>query len=47
MTCELGKRYQCDVCGVTILCTKAGEGSMSCCDAEMTLQQPRNLPSSD
>ena len=47
MASELGKRYECGVCGITILCTKAGEGSVSCCGEETIVQQPRNLPSSD
>lgn len=47
MALQLGKRYQCQPCGTIILCTKAGEGSLTCCDAEMALQDPRKLPSSD
>jgi hypothetical protein len=44
---QLGKRYRCQVCGTEILCTKAGEGVVTCCDKEMELQQPRLIPSSD
>jgi hypothetical protein len=47
MANQLGKRYSCEVCGATVLCTKAGEGSVKCHDAEMVEQQPRKLPSSD
>ena len=47
MANQLGKRYECKVCGSMVLCTKAGEGVIHCCDQEMELQQPRNLPSSD
>ena len=44
---QLGRRYQCDVCGSMVLCTKAGDGMVECCDATMELQLPRKLPSSD
>ena len=47
MANQLGKRYECPVCGTTVLCTKAGDGASYCCDQEMTMQQPRKLPSSD
>lgn len=44
---KLGKRFRCQVCGTEVLCTKAGEGSVVCCDQEMEVQEPRALPSSD
>ena len=44
---ELGKRYRCPTCSTEVLCTKLGEGRISCCGKEMELQQPRPLPSSD
>jgi len=44
---QLGKRYACEVCGTLILCVKQGEGTVMCCDKEMALQAPRELPSSD
>jgi len=44
---QLGKRFRCEVCGTEVLCTKASEGSVICCDKEMTVQEPRPLPSSD
>lgn len=47
MANQLGKRYECSVCGTLVLCTKAGEGTVQCCDQEMVPQQPRQLPSSD
>ena len=47
MSNQLGRRYQCDGCGTTVLCTKAGDGEIQCCDIDMELQQPRKLPSSD
>ena len=34
---QLGRRYQCDVCGSMVLCTKAGDGMVECCDATMEL----------
>ncbi|MDI6776807.1 MAG: desulfoferrodoxin [Syntrophales bacterium] len=47
MANQLGKRYKCSVCGTEVLCTKAGEGAVICCDKEMEVQEPRPLPSSD
>ena len=44
---QLGKRYKCQTCGTEVLCTKAGEGAIFCCDKEMVVMQPRQLPSSD
>lgn len=44
---QLGKRYKCQTCGTEVLCTKAGEGAIYCCDKEMETQEPRPLPSSD
>jgi len=44
---QLGRRYECQVCGTIVLCTKAGEGTILCCGQEMGIQQPRKLPSSD
>ncbi len=35
------------ICGTEILCTKAGEGKLTCCDQEMQAQEPRPVPSSD
>jgi hypothetical protein len=42
-----GKRYCCPACGTEILCTKAGEGQIVCCDKEMEIQEPKPVPSSD
>lgn len=47
MANQLGKRFKCETCGTEVLCTKAGEGSVICCDKEMELQKPKALPSSD
>lgn len=43
----LGKRFKCEVCGTEVLCTKAGEGTVTCCGKEMVMQKPKPLPSSD
>ena len=47
MTNQLGKRYICVTCGISVLCTKSGNGEIECCDVKMELQEPRKLPSSD
>ena len=47
MASQLGRRYRCDECGTTVLCTKGGTGTIRCHGAEMVVQQPRKLPSSD
>ncbi len=44
---QLGKRFKCETCGTEILCTRAGEGVVTCDNKEMSLQQPKALPSSD
>jgi desulfoferrodoxin-like iron-binding protein len=43
----LGKRYRCEACGIEVLCTKAGDGMITCCNQPMTIQEPKPLPSSD
>ena len=47
MVSQLGKRYKCEVCGTEVLCLKAGTGKVICCDKEVTLQEPKPIPSSD
>jgi DNA-directed RNA polymerase subunit RPC12/RpoP len=47
MATQLGKRYKCIKCGTEILCTKAGEGEIACCDTKMEELKLRPLPSSD
>jgi DNA-directed RNA polymerase subunit RPC12/RpoP len=47
MSNQLGKRYRCAKCGTEVLCTKNGEGTVTCCDQEMELVQVKPLPSSD
>ncbi|PJC72619.1 MAG: desulfoferrodoxin, partial [Syntrophobacterales bacterium CG_4_8_14_3_um_filter_49_14] len=41
MANQLGKRYKCSACGTEVLCTKAGEGAVICCDKGMDVQEPR------
>ena len=50
MASQTGKRYVCAKCGTEMLVTKAGEGTLMCCDEEMQIrgatapagsQQPR------
>ena len=43
----LGKRYKCVKCGTEVLCTKTGDGEISCCDTKMEEINIRPLPSSD
>lgn len=47
MANQLGKRFQCEVCGSEVLCIKAGEGEICCCGKAMELMQPKVLPSAD
>jgi len=47
MANQLGRRYVCEVCGTESLCTKAGEGEITCDGQSMKLQVPKALPSSD
>ncbi len=47
MANQLGKRYRCSKCGSEVLCTKTGEGVITCCGQQMEAQEPRQVPSSD
>ena len=47
MASQLGKRYRCQKCGTEALCTKAGEGALTCCGQEMEVQEARPIASSD
>ena len=47
MANQLGKRYECAVCGTVLLCTKAGGGEITCHGKSMQVQAPRQLPSAD
>ncbi|MBI4236468.1 MAG: desulfoferrodoxin [Chloroflexi bacterium] len=47
MAIQLGKRYECEVCGTQALATKASDGALHCCEKEMALQGQRRVPSAD
>ncbi|MEK7848262.1 MAG: hypothetical protein AAB270_05010 [Chloroflexota bacterium] len=47
MANQLGKRSRCATCGMEVLCTKAGQGAVTCHGKEMEVQEPRPIPSSD
>ncbi len=47
MASQLGKRYHCKVCNSEMLCTKVGEGVITCDGQEVELQEAKQLPSSD
>mgnify|MGYP003462423982 FL=1 len=44
---QLGKRLYCKECGIELLCTKAGEGTITCCNVVMELKKPVALPTAD
>jgi hypothetical protein len=44
---QLGKRYSDDELGVEILCTKAGEGSISVGETVLAVKGAKPLPASD
>ena len=44
---QLGKRYRCQKCGTEALCTKAGDGEMTCDGQPMQVQEAKPIPSSD
>jgi hypothetical protein len=44
---QLGKRYVDDEVGVELLCSKAGDGTLTCNGAPMGLKGAKPLPSSD
>ncbi len=35
MANQMGKRYGCADCGVEVVVTKAGEGDLTCCGAQL------------
>ncbi len=41
---KLGKRYKCEVCGTELLCTKAGEGTLVCCENCPAVKHARGRP---
>jgi hypothetical protein len=44
---QLGKRYADEELGLEVLCTKAGDGSLSIGDEPLLLKDAKPLPSSD
>jgi hypothetical protein len=44
---QLGKRYADSETGLEVLCTKAGEGSLSLGDVAIPIKDPKPLPASD
>ncbi len=44
---QLGKRYKHSESGLELLCTKAGEGSLSVGKVLLTTEQAKTLPASD
>ena len=44
---QIGKRYADENLGLEVLCTKAGEGSLSLGDERLHLKDAKPLPSSD
>lgn len=47
MANQLGKRFECKECGLEILCTKAGEGTIQCHGKDMEIKQSVALPTAD
>ena len=47
MVNDLGHRYRCELCSTVVLCIKRGDGRIHCCQQEMVLLAPRELPSAD
>jgi hypothetical protein len=43
----LGKRYADEAIGLEVLCTKAGQGSLSLGDVALGIKEAKPLPSSD
>jgi hypothetical protein len=43
----IGKRYECAQCAAEVLCTKQGDGSLTCCGEQMRLKVAKPLPASD
>jgi len=44
---QVGKRYVNEAATLEILCTKAGDGSLTCGDEVLTVKAAKPLPSSD
>ncbi len=39
MANTVGKRYRCPKCGAEMIITKAGNGTITCCDKPMEIKQ--------
>ncbi|MDD4859533.1 MAG: hypothetical protein PHR56_04945 [Dehalococcoidales bacterium] len=39
MANQVGKRYQCSVCGSEFIVTKAGAGTITCCGKPMEIKK--------
>jgi hypothetical protein len=42
-----GKRYECAECGGQMICTRGGNGSLTCCGEPMSEVEAKALPSAD
>jgi hypothetical protein len=43
----IGKRYECEHCAAEVLCTRPGDGELTCCDTTMRVKTAKPLPASD
>jgi desulfoferrodoxin-like iron-binding protein len=39
MANQMGKRYMCPKCGVEVIITKAGDGTLVCCSQDMVMKK--------
>ena len=44
---QVGKKYECPTCGLTVMCVRKGAGRFTCHGTPMELQGAKPLPSSD
>ena len=42
-----GRRYECSTCQGQLICTKKGDGGLTCCGQPMTSAAQKPLPSAD
>jgi hypothetical protein len=47
MAIQVGKRYRCASCNTEVLVTKPSDTTLSCCDADMPLLEPKKTASAD
>jgi hypothetical protein len=44
----VGKRFTCGTCGSQVMVIKAGDAAeLSCCEGNMSLEEPKQVASSD